>query len=131
MSSRCSPCPCPCCCFCRLAHANLGFGLASAAGLLALADKASLATAFLSFSCGLSGELLVSHAQQTKTILTRNTGMSACWLAGWLAVSCASACIIMHHHVQIKKTMLTASCLCCSCLQALKHSDSQDGTKSE
>ena len=43
----------------RLAHANLGFGLASAAGLLALADKASLATAFLSFSCGLSGELLV------------------------------------------------------------------------
>ncbi|WIA30312.1 hypothetical protein OEZ86_000400 [Tetradesmus obliquus] len=41
-----------------LAHANLGFGLVSAAGLLALADKASLATAFLSFSCGLSGELL-------------------------------------------------------------------------
>ncbi|KAF6255174.1 hypothetical protein COO60DRAFT_241500 [Scenedesmus sp. NREL 46B-D3] len=41
-----------------LAHANLGVGLASAAGLLALADKASLATAFLSFSCGLSGELL-------------------------------------------------------------------------
>lgn len=41
-----------------LAHANLGFGLASAAGLLALADKASLATAALSFSCGLSGELI-------------------------------------------------------------------------
>jgi hypothetical protein len=55
--------PCPCCCSRRLAHANLGFGLASAAGLLALADKASLATAFLSFSCGLSGELLVSGAQ--------------------------------------------------------------------
>lgn len=52
--------PLLCCCSCRLAHANLGVGLASAAGLLALADKASLATAFLSFSCGLSGELLVS-----------------------------------------------------------------------
>lgn len=41
-----------------LAHANLGMGLASAAALLVAADTASLATAALSFSCGLSGELL-------------------------------------------------------------------------
>lgn len=41
-----------------LAHANLGVGLAGAAAMLALADKASLTTAFLSFTCGLSGELV-------------------------------------------------------------------------
>jgi len=41
-----------------LAHNHLGAGLASAAALLVAADKASLVTAALSFSCGLSGELL-------------------------------------------------------------------------
>lgn len=41
-----------------LAHANLGMGLAGAAAMLVAADQASLATAALSFSCGLGGELL-------------------------------------------------------------------------
>lgn len=41
-----------------LAHSNLGVGLAGAAALLVAADHASLATAALSFSCGLGGELL-------------------------------------------------------------------------
>eukprot|EP00775_Hariotina_reticulata_P010995 gene10995-11149_t len=46
-----------------LAHNHLGAGLASAAALLVAADKASLVTAALSFSCGLSGELLsLKHA---------------------------------------------------------------------
>lgn len=39
-----------------LSHANLGVGLASAAALLVAADKASLATAALSFSAALAGE---------------------------------------------------------------------------
>lgn len=41
-----------------LAHANLGMGIAGAAALLVAADQASLATAALSFSCALGGELL-------------------------------------------------------------------------
>jgi hypothetical protein len=41
-----------------LAHANLGVGLAGAAALLVAADKASMATSALSFSCALAGEQL-------------------------------------------------------------------------
>jgi hypothetical protein len=43
-----------------LAHNNLGVGLAGAAALLVAADHASLATAALSVSCGLGGELLAA-----------------------------------------------------------------------
>jgi hypothetical protein len=121
--------PCPCCCSCRLAHANLGFGLASAAGLLALADKASLATAFLSFSCGLSGELLVSHAQHSLCQPAKTAWLHVAWARG--CQPCLR-CVGMHLMCRaVCKAHLFLPCRCSSCGQALKHADSQDGTKSE